>query len=84
MAGLRMTLQQRSLYEGLVQVRGPVPGRRIECFPYEWRTANSLQKKGLIRILGTRNDSGFFEVQVTPEAESLVQGKCKKQGCPNA
>lgn len=37
----------------------------VECEPKEWRTAKSLELKGLLKITGEPSKQGFFEVQLT-------------------
>jgi hypothetical protein len=36
----------------------------VECRPSEWRTAQALQVRGLVKILGERSEAGFFDVEL--------------------
>lgn len=38
-------------------------GDYVECPPHEWRTAQSLARRGLCTIERERNEMGFFEAR---------------------
>lgn len=55
---MRLTKAQRLFLESLV---GESKTATIEGHPEEWRTAKSLEAKGLIEIISERYGPGFFE-----------------------
>lgn len=45
----------------------------VECHSHEWRTAKSLEARGLIKITGERSEFGTFEAQGLPAGRAALQ-----------
>jgi hypothetical protein len=63
--GETMTKAQKAFMADLADAQGC----RVECYPEEWRTARSLAKRGLIKIVSEQNPTGFFEVMLSELAD---------------
>jgi hypothetical protein len=66
---LKLTKAQKAFLADLSDEH--TTGMTVECLPHEWRTAQSLARRGLCVIVSERNEMGYFEAMV-PKAAALA------------
>lgn len=67
-----LTKNQKALLSELLSE--PI-GVTMECHPHEWRTACSLEKRGLIDIIGGQSEFGSFEIKARQAQAETESGK---------